>query len=222
MKGAEKLFWYNQLMVSTCRDKAKVGTISSSSQHYGDWKDAYPYTAEHITQQTLSNKLDNLQAKLEIELPEHALLEDTTPQTELLQAAEAPALYEVNAQNITEPSDHDVTAQQRLLAGMFNKTSFLDILQNFVLFETDDGKMIKKVARYQQYRAVNKVIERLRTGKDRKEKSGVVWHTQGSGKSLTMVMLAVKMRRDPILKQYKLVFITDRTQLDEQLSEYLP
>lgn len=222
-EGAEKLFWYNQLMVSTCRDKAKVGTISSSSQHYGDWKDAYPYTAEHITQQTLSNKLDNLQAKLEIELPEHALLEDTTPQAELLQAAEAPALYEVNAQNITEPSDHDVTAQQRLLAGMFNKTSFLDILQNFVLFETDDGKMIKKVARYQQYRAVNKVIERLKGGKERKalsrkERSGVVWHTQGSGKSLTMVMLAVKMRRDPILKQYKLVFITDRTQLDEQLS----
>ena len=42
-EGAEKLFWYNQLMESTCRDKAKVGTISSSSSHYGEWKDAYPF-----------------------------------------------------------------------------------------------------------------------------------------------------------------------------------
>ena len=85
-------------------------------------------------------------------------------------------------------------------------------------YETDDGRMIKKVARYQQYRAVNKVIERIKSGETRQDKSGVVWHTQGSGKSLTMVMLAVKMRRDEALKQYKLVFITDRTQLDEQLS----
>jgi len=62
------------------------------------------------------------------------------------------------------------------------------------------------------------VIQRLKAGTTRKERSGIIWHTQGSGKSLTMVMLAVKMRRDVELKQYKLVFITDRTQLDEQLS----
>lgn len=162
-EGAEKLFWYNQLMVATCRDLAKVGTISSTAQHYGDWKDAYPFTDADL-------------------------------------------------------SGEDTSAQQRLLAGLFSKESFLDILQNFVIFEPVEGRLIKKVARYQQFRAVNKVIERLKTGKDRKEKSGVVWHTQGSGKSLTMVMLAVKMRRDPELQQYKLVFITDRTQLDEQLS----
>lgn len=162
-EGAEKLFWYNQLMVSSCRDQAKVGTISSSSQHYGDWKDAYPYTDDDL-------------------------------------------------------AGEDTTAQQRLLAGMFNKQGFLDLLQNFIIYETVDGRLIKKVARYQQYRGVNKVIERLKTGETRKDKSGVVWHTQGSGKSLTMVMLAVKMRRDSELQQYKLVFITDRTQLDEQLS----
>ena len=162
-EGAEKLFWYNQLMVSTCRDQAKVGTISSTSQHYGDWKDAYPF-------------------------------------------------------NDADLDGDETTAQQRLLAGMFSKEAFLDLLQNFVIYETVDGRLIKKVARYQQFRAVNKVIERLKTGATRKDKSGVVWHTQGSGKSLTMVMLAVKMRRDPELQQYKLVFITDRTQLDEQLS----
>lgn len=200
-EGAQKLFWYNQLMVSTCRDQAKVGTISSTSQYYGEWKDAYPFTDKQLSKQALANNIIDLRQPLEIERQDGLIEAD--------QAAEPQARYEV----LTE-----VTAQQRLLAGMFNKNSFLDIVQNFILFETDDGRMIKKVARYQQYRAVNKVIERLKTGKDRKEKSGVVWHTQGSGKSLTMVMLAVKMRRDPVLKQYKLVFITDRTQLDEQLS----
>lgn len=211
-EGAEKLFWYNQLMVSTCRDQAKVGTISSNSQHYGDWKDAYPFSDAQLAQQSLRDNIVPLHSAITVQIPDDALDEsedNSAEHDEWQQAAEPTASYEV----LTE-----VTAQQRLLAGMFSISNFLDILQNFILFETDDGRLIKKVARYQQYRAVNKVIERLKSGKDRKERSGVVWHTQGSGKSLTMVMLAVKMRRDAELKQYKLVFITDRTQLDEQLS----
>lgn len=196
-EGAQRLFWYNQLMVSTCRDQAKVGTISSNASHYADWKDAYPFTDTTLNEQNLSqafsrNSLDDMQV------------------------SDNPALYTATSSHYEAITA--VTAQQRLIAGMFSPASFLDILQNFILFEPVEGKLIKKVARYQQYRAVNKVIERLKTGQDRKDKSGVVWHTQGSGKSLTMVMLAVKMRRDPVLKQYKLVFITDRTQLDEQLS----
>jgi type I restriction enzyme R subunit len=188
-EGAEKLFWYNQLMVSTCRDLAKVGTISSSAQHYGDWKDAYPFTdSDLLNLGQPANKVNDI--------PSATYLND------------AKAVAGVDA----------VTALQRLLAGMFSRESFLDLLQNFVIYEPAEGRLIKKVARYQQFRAVNKVIARLKSGKDRKERSGVVWHTQGSGKSLTMVMLAVKMRRDPELQQYKLVFITDRTQLDEQLS----
>lgn len=222
-EGAEKLFWYNQLMISTCRDQAKVGTISSSSAHYGDWKDAYPFTDQMLEQQSLTNNVIDFRATVDIEMPTNALedsvldVSDELPQLD--KVADPSAQY--NQSPNDAPSYNDltkVTAQQRLLAGMFNKDNFLDLLQNFIIFETDDGRLIKKVARYQQFRAVNKVIERLKTGKDRKEKSGVVWHTQGSGKSLTMVMLAVKMRRDAELKQYKLVFITDRTQLDEQLS----
>ncbi len=179
-EGAEKLFWYNQLMIALSRDAAKVGTISSAAQHYGDWKDAWPFTDKDIL--AGSQK----------------------------QVKDAAGFY--------LPETTEVTAQQRLIAGLFSHKNFLDIIQNFILFEPVEGKLIKKVARYQQFRAVNKVIERLKTGKTRKDKSGIIWHTQGSGKSLTMVMLAVKMRRDPILKQYKLVFVTDRTQLDTQLS----
>lgn len=201
-EGAQKLFWYNQLMVSTCRDQAKVGTISSSAQHYGYWKDAYPYT--DTTVQGL-----RIQSSLTAEPRANSLTDVPSPEylREVMQRAgglgSAPA---------------EVTAQEVLLAGMLNRANFLDLIQNFIIFEPDEGRLIKKMARYQQYRAVNKVIKRLKHGKTRKEKSGVVWHTQGSGKSLTMVMLAVKMRRDPELKQYKLVFVTDRTQLDRQLS----
>lgn len=161
-EGAEKLFHYNQLMVSTHRDKARVGTISSRMEHYLEWKDPYPQMPEDI--------------------------------------AENP------------------NSQEILIGGLFKKQNFLDLIQNFTVFEPVDGKVIKKIARYQQFRAVHKTIKRIKTGTSRKERGGVIWHTQGSGKSLTMVFLAVKMRRDEELKEYKLVFITDRTQLDQQLS----
>jgi type I restriction enzyme R subunit len=204
-EGAQKLFWYNQLMVSTCRDHARVGTISSSAQHYGDWKDAYPFSDADIHQLLSSTQVANT----------------PKPSSNSYDVNEVPSpAYLLEAQRIAagNPLHSAITAQERLLAGLFAPANFLDVLQNFTLFEAVDGRLIKKIARYQQYRAVNKVIERLKTGRDRKEKSGVVWHTQGSGKSLTMVMLAVKMRRDPELQQYKLVFVTDRTQLDSQLS----
>lgn len=185
-EGAQKLFWYNQLMVSTCRDQARVGTISSSASHYSSWKDAYPFTDADIT----------------------ALLADSSA---------VPQAADDRATSYPQGASH-ITAQQRLLAGMFAPASFLDLIRNFIIYEPVDGRQIKKIARYQQYRAVNKVIDRLKTGQSRRDKSGIIWHTQGSGKSLTMVMLAVKMRRDPELQQYKLVFVTDRTQLDSQLS----
>jgi len=161
-EGAERLFHYNQMMVSTHRDKARVGTITSRMEHYLEWKDPYPLTVEQVG------------------------------------AAEA--------------------SQDVLIAGLFSKANFLDILQNFTVFEPVDGRIIKKIPRYQQFRAVHKTIERIKSGKTQKDKSGVIWHTQGSGKSLTMVFLTIKMRRDPDLRDYKLVFITDRTQLDEQLT----
>ena len=204
-EGAQKLFWYNQLMVSTCRDQAKVGTISSTAQHYGGWKDAYPFSDADIL--AMAERLPSFSP-------------NAAPGGHQVGDVPSPE-YVVAAKKVASgigAGSGEVTPQQRLLAGMFNRASFLDLIQNFILFEPVDGRLIKKVARYQQYRAVNKVIERLKNGKTRKEKSGVVWHTQGSGKSLTMVMLAVKMRRDPELQQYKLVFVTDRTQLDSQLS----
>ncbi|MCY4174335.1 MAG: type I restriction endonuclease subunit R [Cyanobacteria bacterium MAG CAR3_bin_5] len=112
------------------------------------------------------------------------------------------------------------TAQQVLIQGLLAPGNFLDLVQNFTVFETSKGggRIVKKVARYQQFRAVRKTVARLKAQADRRSKGGVVWHTQGSGKSLTMVFLTRKIRRDPALRDHKLVFLVDRTQLDKQLT----
>lgn len=108
--------------------------------------------------------------------------------------------------------------QEQLIQGMLSKNNILDLLQNFTLFmEVGEGKEIKIVSRYQQFRAVQKIKERLLNGKTPKERSGVIWHTQGSGKSLTMVFLIRKIRSVSKLSDYKIVIINDRTDLEEQL-----
>ncbi|MDN5845706.1 MAG: HsdR family type I site-specific deoxyribonuclease, partial [Candidatus Nitrosocosmicus sp.] len=108
--------------------------------------------------------------------------------------------------------------QEILVAGMLDKKHILDLLKNYVIYEVANNKKIKKIAKHQQYRVVTKAVEKLEL--DRKEnivtdKGGVIWHTQGSGKSLSMLWLATqlmyKFGNPPIL------LVTDRKQLDEQI-----
>lgn len=110
--------------------------------------------------------------------------------------------------------------QEVLIRGMLNKEILIDVLRHFTLFmEIKEGVEIKVVSRYQQYRAVGKILKRLREGKTPYERSGVIWHTQGSGKSLTMVFLVRKLRSQEDLKDYKIILINDRTDLEDQLSQ---
>ena len=110
--------------------------------------------------------------------------------------------------------------QQRMVAGMLDLRNLLDIIQVFTVFQIDDkGKKIKVVGRYQQFRAVKIATKRLIEGKNPLERGGIIWHTQGSGKSLTMMFMVREMRLKPALQSWKIVFITDRTQLEEQLGE---
>jgi len=110
--------------------------------------------------------------------------------------------------------------QQQLIAGMLNKNNLLSILRTSSVFmDTDSGPRIKVVCRYQQFRAANKIVDKLRNGQTAEEKSGVVWHTQGSGKSLTMVFVARMLRTSRDLNDYKIVLINDRVDLEDQLGE---
>ena len=110
--------------------------------------------------------------------------------------------------------------QQRLVAGMMDKDNLLDLIRTFTLFSTNDkGQTIKIVGRYQQFRAVKLAVKRLLEGRNPRERSGIIWHTQGSGKSLTMMFMVREMYRHAQLAHWKVVFVTDRTQLEDQLSE---
>lgn len=118
-----------------------------------------------------------------------------------------------------DPTTGKHRPQETLVQGMLHPRNLLDITQNFSLFMDAGKQRIKVIARYQQYRAVNKIIRRIRNGDTSMERSGVVWHTQGSGKSLTMVFLVRKMRSQDDLKDYKVLMVNDRKDLDKQLGE---
>lgn len=107
-----------------------------------------------------------------------------------------------------------LSEQQLLVAGMLWPAHLLDIVRHFTVFDDSEGRLIKKVARYQQFRAVHRAIARLHG-----RQGGVIWHTQGSGKSLSMVFLVRKMRSDPDLRRFKVVAVTDRKQLEKQLRD---
>lgn len=109
--------------------------------------------------------------------------------------------------------------QARLIVGLLSPAAVLEVLRDFVLFEPERGRLVKKLPRYQQYRAVGKALERIRSGGRPKERGGVIWHTQGSGKSLTAFWLATKLRRDPALGNAAILVVTDRRQLDRQIAE---
>lgn len=167
-EGSAPLFYYNQIVIATCRQDCKFGTITTHGEkHFFRWADPFPRTLNDL---------------------EHGG---------------------------SSPND-----QQRLVAGMLDQQNLLDIIRTFTLFSTNEkGETIKVVGRYQQFRAVKLAVRRLLDGKTPKERSGIVWHTQGSGKSLTMMFMVREMYRHPSLSQWKVVFITDRTQLEDQLAE---
>lgn len=107
--------------------------------------------------------------------------------------------------------------QEVLIAGMLDKKHLLDLLKNYVIYEVINNKKVKKVAKHQQFRVVTKAVNRLNLKENISDKGGVVWHTQGSGKSLSMLWFATqlmfKFGNPPIM------IVTDRKQLDEQIQK---
>jgi type I restriction enzyme R subunit len=107
---------------------------------------------------------------------------------------------------------------ETLIRGLLNPVTLLDYLRYFVLFE-DDGALVKKVAGYHQFHAVRTAIEQVVTASrpDGSHKGGVVWHTQGSGKSITMTCFAARVMQAAVMENPTIVVITDRNDLDGQL-----
>lgn len=100
------------------------------------------------------------------------------------------------------------------LDALLRPENLLDIMANFIAYEQTENGLIKKIARYQQVRATNKILARVKGGNSHK---GLVWHTQGSGKTLTMFFTAWKLRYDPQLESPKVFVLIDRVDLDDQV-----
>lgn len=112
-----------------------------------------------------------------------------------------------------------VPALEVLIKGVFEPSRLLDIIKNFIVFSDESKGLVKRVAKYHQYWAVNAAVESTvdAAGPDGDRRGGVVWHTQGSGKSIEMLLYAAKIMRDPRMNNPTLVFLTDRNDLDDQL-----
>ena len=184
-----KLFLYTQLLLAVSKNEAKYGTTGTALKFWSVWKeDVDAELAPYLTHNRHGNKADT-----------------SWLISRFNQVSEEQAAY------FTSP--REITVQDRAIYSLCRPERLLDLTFNYTLFDAGE----KKVARYQQFFCIKKILQRIpQRDEDGRRKGGVVWHTQGSGKSLTMVMLAKAIVRED-LPDYKIVLVTDRVDLDDQI-----
>jgi type I restriction enzyme R subunit len=218
-EGVERLFHTNQLLIASDFFEARASTVGAPPEAYLEWADTSP-----VPLMTVAEELGVLSAA-----PEQAEAAEELASLGPEQAEHAgmPLFFRKPEQRpaALRATSATLQSQQILVAGRLRPAHLLDLIRNFTVFQQVDGKTRKVVARYQQFRAIHKAVTRLQEGRTRAqgaprdERGGIVWHTQGSGKSLSMVFLVRKMRMMPRLNRFKVVAVTDRTDLEVQLRE---
>lgn len=185
------LFRSVQLLIATNRNKVRYGTVGTSRKFWALWRE------KEFTDADIGPLL-------------------TTPLT----AAEAKSTFGDGFEEEQAPFERlmgdgrEITEQDRVLYALCRPDRLLDLAQRFTLFDLG----IKKVARYQQFFAIKNILSKVKhRDSEGRRQGGVIWHTQGSGKSLTMVMLARALALDPEIVNPRIVLVTDRIDLDEQL-----
>ncbi|MFG0243612.1 MAG: type I restriction endonuclease subunit R [Phycisphaerales bacterium JB054] len=219
-EGVERLFHTNQLLIASDYFEARAGTIGAPPDAYLEWADTSP-----VPMTTVAEELGVIEPGLEVEEAAAALAKVGPEEGG---RAGTPLFFRDTKQRpeaLRGGPGASLSSQQVLVAGMLRPAHLLDLIRNFTAFQQVEGRTRKVVARYQQFRAVHKAVASLRSGKtkrqgaERDERGGIIWHTQGSGKSLSMVFLVRKMRTLDSLKEFKVVVVTDRTDLEAQLRE---
>ena len=186
-----KLFTYAQLIMAVKANSAKYATVGSPAEFWGNWNE-------------LEDTEDQIATVVNTPL-------STNQKSELFTGAFAIAREYFD--NL-ERQGRSVTEQDKAIHGLCHPERLLDLTYRFTLF--DNG--IKKIARYQQFFVVRSTMRRIKQrNEDGKREGGFIWHTQGSGKSLTMVMLTRALTLDPDISGQRVVLVTDRENLDEQL-----
>jgi type I restriction enzyme R subunit len=196
--GIRSLYVYSQLTLSIATQEAAYATNATPEKFWAKWQEKFNSDEE---ERIYKHKLQELKnQKLPSSVKEQLFADRFKYVRQYFDALEQEQILP--------------TEQDHYMFGLCRPERMMDIVFNFVLF--DNGE--KKVARYQQFFAIKKSMQRIRNVENGKRKGGVIWHTQGSGKSLTMVMLAQAIAMEPSIRNPKIVLVTDRTDLDNQIT----
>lgn len=186
-----RLFQYSQLLLAVSKNEAKYATAGTAAKFWAVWKERG--SDETTLQAAIAKPLTQVQLDTLFSECFKDLRND----------------FEALARGGTRA----ITEQDRAIFGLGRPERLLEMMFRYTLFDAGE----KKIARYQQYFCVRNIIERIAHLDKGSRLGGVVWHTQGSGKSLTMVMLANAIAMMPGVDDYKIVLVTDRIDLDDQL-----
>ena len=196
--GIRALYVYAQPILSVATDYCAYATNATEPKFWAKWQEKFDSTEE---EQKYRKTLQDLRNQpLSIEQKNKLFSERFKYVRKHFDALEK--------ENIL------ATKQDEYLYGLCSPERLLDFTFNFVVF--DNGE--KKIARYQQYFAIKKTMKRIQSVEAGKRQGGVIWHTQGSGKSLTMVMLAQAIALDKSIRNPKIILVTDRVDLDDQIT----
>ena len=197
--GIRNLYVYSQLTLSIASQEAAYATNATPEKFWAKWIEKFSNDEE---ERNYKNELLELKNQVLPRSVKEQLFSDRFK-------------YVRQYFDALEQEEILPTVQDNYLSGLCRPERLMDIVFNFVLF--DNGE--KKVARYQQFFAIKKSMQRIKNVENGKRRGGVIWHTQGSGKSLTMVMLAQAIAMEPSIRNPKIVLVTDRTDLDDQITK---
>ncbi len=187
-----RLFIYAQLLLAINKNEAKYATVGTSKAFWSIWDEMEDSTHEvnAIINKSLSaeDKDALFRGDFALAQPHFDALENT--------------------------GDRLLTEQDKCLYSLCRPERLLELIYGFIVFDLG----VKKIARYQQFFLVRSAMKRIKQTDNRgRRQGGIVWHTQGSGKSITMVMLARTLALDPELNNFRMILVTDRKDLDKQL-----
>lgn len=196
--GIRNLYSYAQVLISVSCNEALYATNATPEKFWAQWKEKFDTPQEETDYRNRLQQLKN--EPLSIDIKDKLFAGRFRYVRHYFE--------EMEKENILP------TIQDEVLFGLCRPERLMDLVFNYILF--DNGE--KKIARYQQYFAVKKSMKRLLQIEQGRRKGGVIWHTQGSGKSLTMVMLAQAIALEKSIRNAKIILVTDRIDLDAQLT----
>lgn len=199
--GIRGLYAYSALLLGIATTSSKYATTGTPEEFWSIWREQFD---NKIEEEDYNNRLSSL-----INTP---LSNEKKDKLFSYRYAYVRSYFDEKEQQTILPCDQD-----RAIYNLCRPDRLLELLFSFTIYE--DG--VKKLARYQQYFVVKKTMQRIDKLDGGKRKGGVIWHTQGSGKSLTMVMLAQAIVLNKTIRNSKIILVTDRTDLDRQITATL-